>query len=145
MSEQVHEITAEWGVLLPPDRVVPLDVASGAVQPVTAVNAIVGISAFGFDFFNEGGTNNLLPGRPTTQRATFRAPDGAGAFLCLRSVLGAFVTDGGSKLTERPLGEFAVSVGFADRSTLSCTIMLSDSNSDDAVKVSVHGTIVFFR
>jgi hypothetical protein len=27
------------------------------------ITAVVGVSEFAFDFFNEGGTNNLLPGR----------------------------------------------------------------------------------
>jgi len=38
-----------------------------------------------------------------------------------------------------------VSDGFAGPTTLSCTIRLTDSNSDDPVKVSVRGLIVFFR
>ena len=55
------------------------------------------------------------------------------------------LTDGGANLTERPLGEFEVSVEFAGPTTPSCTIRLTDSNSDDPVKVSVRGLIVFFR
>jgi hypothetical protein len=65
--------------------------------------------------------------------------------VCLSTILGAFVTDGGANLTERPLGEFEISVGFAGPTTLSCTIRLTASNSDDPVKVSVRGLIVFFR
>jgi len=63
----------------------------------------------------------------------------------LSTFLGAFVTDGGAHLTERPLGEFEVSVGFAGPTNLPCTIRLTDSNSDDPVKVNVRGLIVFFR
>lgn len=62
----------------------------------------------------------------------------------MSAFLGAFVTDGGAHLTERPLGKFEVGVGFAGPRTLSCTIRLTDSNSDDPVKVSVRGLIVFF-
>jgi hypothetical protein len=139
------ESTEVRGFFHPADHIVPRDIETGGVQPPIIVNAIVGFSPFAFDFFNEGGRNNLLPGRPTTQTASFQGPSGAGAFVVLRSFLGAFVTDGGVNLTERPLGEFDVSVGFANNTTLSCTIRLSDSNGDDPIKVSVRGFIVFFR
>ena len=145
MAEMFQNISDGQGVIHPAGHLVPFDMGTGAVGPVTPVSAIVGFSAFAFDFFNEGGSNNLLPGRPTTQTASFQPPARAGAFVCLRSFLGAFVTDGGADLTERPLGEFEVSVGFTGPTTLSCTIRLTDSNSDDPVKVSVRGLIVFFR
>jgi hypothetical protein len=145
MAEVFQQATDVAGVIHPAGHVVPFDLATGAVQPVTPINAIVGFSQFRFDFFNEGGTNNLKPGRPTTQQASFQPPKGAGAFVCLRDFLGAFVTDGGTNLTERPLGEFQVIVGFTGQNTLSCTITLSDSNSDDPVKVTVRGFIVFYR
>ena len=132
-------------VIHPAGRAVPFDRETGAVRPVLPISAVVGVSGFTFDFFNEGGPNNLLPGRPTNQTASFTPPAGAGAFVCLSTILGAFVTNGGANLTERPLGEFEVSVGFAGPTTLSCTIRLTDSNSDDPVKVSVRGLIVFFR
>jgi hypothetical protein len=116
------------------------------VDPVSPVNAILGVSNFAFDFFNEGGTNNLKPGRPTTRTASLHPPAGTtNGFICLRSFTGAFVTNGGANLTERPLGEFQVDVGFAANNMLSCTVTLSDSNSDDPVKVSVRGAIVYFR
>jgi len=145
MAETFQQVPDVRQVIHPAGRAVPFDTETGAVGPVTTVNSIVGLSSFAFDFFNEGGTNNLLPGRPTTQTASFRPPAGAGAFVCLSTFLGAFVTNGGANLTERPLGEFEVSVGFAGPTTLSCTIRLTDSNSDDPVKVSVRGLIVFFR
>jgi hypothetical protein len=50
-----------------------------------------------------------------------------------------FVTDGGAELTDRPLGQFYYSVGFADNNTLSCSVLLSDSNGDDPVQLSVGG------
>ena len=142
---ETSKIDEERGVIQPAGHFVPFDTATGAIGPVTPVSAIVGFSEFAFDFFNEGGTNNLLPGRPTTQTASFQPPARAGAFVLLRSFLCDFVTDGGVHLTERPLGEFEVSVGFTGPTTLSCTIRLTDSNSDDPVKVSVRGLIVFFR
>jgi len=145
MVETFQNIGDERGVVHPAGHLVPFDAATGAVGPVTSVSAIVGFSQFSFVFFNEGGSNNLLPGRPTTQTASFQPPARAGAFVVLRSFLGAFVTDGGVDLTERPLGEFELSVGFAGPTTLSCTIRLTDSNSDDPVKVTVRGFILFFR
>jgi hypothetical protein len=145
MSETFQRLPDVQAFIHPAGRLVPFDTGTGAVSPVTPVSSIVGFSTFAFDFFNEGGTGNLLPGRPTTQTASFQPPAGAGALVCLRSFFGAFVTDGGVHLTERPLGEFEVSVGFTGPTTLSCTIRLTDSNSDDPVKVSVQGLIVFFR
>jgi hypothetical protein len=121
------------------------DQASGGVRPAIPISAIIGVSDFTFNFFNEGGTNNLKPGRPTTQTLSYTAPGGAPGFVCLRGIIGAFVTDGGTRLTERPLGEFMVTVFFSGPGKLSCTIELSDSNSDDPVKVIVQGLIVFFR
>ena len=145
MAETLHKIADVRGVIHPAGQVVAFDTGTGAVGPVLPIAAVVGVSEFAFDFFNEGGTNNLLPGRPTTQTASFQPPARAGAFVFLRSFLGEFVTDGGTHLTERPLGEFEVSVGFTGPTTLSCTIRLTDSNSDDPVKVSVRGLTVFFR
>ncbi len=145
MSERFQKLTDVPQIIHPAGQVVPLDTGTGGVGGVLPITAIVGVSGFAFDFFNEGGPNNLLPGRPTTQTASFTPPAGAGAFVCLSSLFNAFVTNGGANLTERPLGEFEVSVGFAGPTTLSCTIRLTDSNSDDPVKVSVRGLIVFFR
>jgi hypothetical protein len=145
MSQEFQNITDVQQLIHPAGQVVPFDTGTGAVGSVLPITAIVGVSSFAFDFFNEGGPNNLKPGRPTTRTASFTPPAGAGAFVSLTTFLHAFVTNGGANLTERPLGEFEVSVGFAGPTTLSCTIMLSDSNSDDPVKVSVRGLIVFFR
>jgi hypothetical protein len=145
MSQKFQNITDVPQLIHPAGQVVPFDTGTGAVGSVLPITAIVGVSTFAFDFFNEGGPNNLKPGRPTTQTASFTPPAGAGAFVCLTSFQSAFVTNGGANLTERPLGECEVGVGFAGPTTLSCTIRLTDSNSDDPVKVSVRGLIVFFR
>jgi hypothetical protein len=53
------------------------------------------------------------------------------------------VTDGGVNVTERPFGQFLVDVGITGN-TISCTIVLTDSNADDPVVVFVRGVIVFF-
>jgi hypothetical protein len=141
-----HALAGGPGINHPDGQhIVPLDQENAGVGPVIPVAAITGLSEFTFNFFNEGGTNNLKPGRPTTQTVSFAAPGGAGGFVCLRTIIGAFVTDGGTHLTERPLGEIMVTVFFSGPGKLSCTIELSDSNSDDPVKVIVQGLIVFFR
>jgi hypothetical protein len=146
MAESFQKVPDVRQVIPPAGHVVrPGDIETGAIGPVISIAAVVGVSAFSFNFFNEGGTDNLLPGRPTNQTASFTPPRGAGAFVCLSTVIGAFVTNGGANLTERPLGEFEVSVGFSGPTSLSCTIRLTDSNSDDPVKVIVRGLIVFFR
>jgi hypothetical protein len=145
MADIFSEVTHGQGVSRPAGQMITQDQGTGGVGPVTPIVSIIGLSEFQFDFFNEGGPNNLKPGRPTTQTVSYTAPGGAPGFVCLRSIVGAFVTDGGANLTERPLGEFAVNVFFAGPDRLSCSIILSDSNGDDPVRVIVRGLIVFFR
>ena len=55
------------------------------------------------------------------------------------------MTDGGVKVKDTSFGDFEVDVFFSGPGALSCTIRLTDSNSDDPVKVQVRGLIVFFR
>ena len=69
MSKTFQKITDVPQVIQPTGQVVPFDTGTGGVGSVLPITAIVGVSGFAFDFFNEGGTNNLLPGRPTTQTA----------------------------------------------------------------------------
>jgi hypothetical protein len=123
----------------------PQDQANGTVNPWTGVGGLVGYANFSFTFFNGGGTGNLAPGRPTTQTAPFTSPPGSGALISLTGISGAFVTDGGAHLTERPLGQFVTSVYFSDANTLACQIRLSDSNGDDPIQVWVNGTLLFYR
>lgn len=126
-------------------RIRPYDQANGSVDPWTGVGGLVGFAGFSFFFFNGGGTGNLSPGRPTTQTAPFTSPPGSGALISVRSVSGAFVTDGGAHLTERPLGQFATNVYFSGSNRLACQIMLSDSNGDDPIQVWVNGTLLFYN
>jgi hypothetical protein len=138
-----HELTEGRGVS-PPDagQIVPLDKATGGVGPFIPIIAITGVREFRFDFFNEGGPNNLKPGRETTQTANYPPAPG---FIVLRSVIGQFVTDGGTRLKARPLGGIEVDVFFSGPGALSCTIALVDTTGDQPVKVTVKGLIVFFR
>src|SRR5262245_48411812 len=76
-------------------HVTPFDTASGVVGPLITIRSIIGVSEFAFNFFNQGGTNNLKPGRPTSQTASYNA-GGAPGFIVLRSFNGIFVTDGGT-------------------------------------------------
>jgi hypothetical protein len=128
------------------DGIKPLDAETGSIGATTLVNGLIGFAGFNFTFFNGGGTDNLSPGRETTQTLDFQYPAGAaGALVSLRSVSGAFVNAGGATLAERPLGKYEVSVGFTGSNTLSCLARLTDANGDDPVQISVDGTIYFYR
>jgi hypothetical protein len=146
MAQQFQPVSKSSATLRAADGIKPLDVETGGVGGVIPVNALIGIANFSFNFFNEGGTDNLLPGRPTTQTASLQVPAGTtNGFICLRTVSGAFVTNGGADLTERPLGQFDIDVGFGANNTLNCTVRLTDSNSDDPVRIFLSGTIIYFR
>jgi hypothetical protein len=122
-----------------------LDQATGSVDDWTGVNGLVGYSFFRFFFFNQGGTDNLLPGRPTTQTVPFMSPPNSGGpLICVSMVNGRFVTDGGAKITQRPLGQFIWNVWVAAAGVLACEIKLSDENLDDPIKVELAGTLLFY-
>jgi hypothetical protein len=78
MAEMFQQASELRQVMHPAGQAVPSDTGTGAVGPVLPISAVVGVSGFTFNFFNEGGTNNLLPGRPTTQTASFTPPRGQG-------------------------------------------------------------------
>jgi|GEM_PF-2451223 hypothetical protein len=106
--------------------------------------SIVSIVGFFFDFFEPGGPAHLLPGRPLEQTTTIIRPRGAGFMVCLNLISGAFVTNGGGILTQRPLGQFKVSAGFRDPNTLVCRVRLTDENMDDPIHIQVRGAVLFF-
>jgi hypothetical protein len=121
------------------------DDASGTVDDWSGVNGLIGYTFFYFSFFNGGGTGNLSPGRLTTKTAGFMSPPNSGGpLVCVSMVNGAFVTDGGANITQRPLGQFNWDVWVPDSGTLQCDILLSDENGDDPIKVEVAGTLLFF-
>ena len=122
-----------------------LDQATGSIDDWTGVNGLVGYSSFHFFFFNQGGTDNLLPGRPTQQSLPFMSPPNSGGpLICVNTLNARFVTDGGAKITQRPLGQFIWSVWVPASGVLACTIKLSDENLDDPIQVDVEGTLLFF-
>lgn len=106
--------------------------------------SILGGEAFFFDFFEQGGTNNLLPGRPLEQTKVINRPRGSGFLVSLFQITGAFVTDGGNLLTQRPFGMFHVRVGVRDPNILVCRVRLTDENSDDPIRIQVGGAVLFF-
>ncbi len=106
--------------------------------------SIIGVTPFTFTFFEPGGTNNLLPGRPLEQTQTVNRPRGAGFVVSLAGFNHAFVTDGGNTLTERPVGQLFVSTGIRDENILVCRVRLTDENSDDPIRITVRGTVLFF-
>jgi hypothetical protein len=132
--------------LMEAEGIKPLDSETGGVSATIPVSALTGIANFSFTFFNGGGTDNLAPGRPTTQTASLQVPAGTThGVISLRTVSGAFVNAGGATLTERALGQFDVDVSFGANNTLVCLARLTDSNGDDPVQVFVYGTVVFVR
>ena len=106
--------------------------------------SIIGVTPFFFNFFEPGGTNNLLPGRPLEQTQTVNRPRGSGFVVSLAGFTGAFVTNGGNLLTQRPLGQFTVWTGLRDFNVLVCRVRLTDENSDDPIHIQVQGTVLFF-
>lgn len=110
------------------------------------MSVIVNVVGFDFFFDEPGGRDHLLPGRPLEQTRPIDIPSGAGFIVSVAQFSGSFVTDGGVHLTERPLGQFQISVGIRDGNTIVCRVRLTDSNMDDAVKISVRGSVlIFFR
>jgi hypothetical protein len=121
-----------------------LDQATGGAEDWTGVNGLIGYAFFGFSFFNQGGTGNLLPGRPTSQQITFMPPPNSGGpLVCVSGVNGRFVSPD-DKLANRPLGAFLWNVWVPASGVLECEIQLTDENSDDAIKVDVEGTLLYF-
>jgi hypothetical protein len=108
------------------------------------MSSILSVQGFFFDFFEPGGPDHLLPGRPLEQTTTVNRPQGSGFLVCLNMINGAFVTDGGANLTERPLGQFNVVVGLRDPNIIVCHVRLTDENSDDPIRIQVRGAVIFF-
>jgi hypothetical protein len=78
MAEMFQKASEVRQVVHPAGQAAPFDTGTEAIGPILLISAVVGVSGFSFDFFNEGGTNNLLPGRPTTQTASFTPPRAEG-------------------------------------------------------------------
>ncbi len=148
MKQTIQELGTEHHAVIEPGGrpgITPRDTGTGSASPMRRINSVVGFVTVSFDFFNEGGTNNLLPGRPTTKAVGFDNPENAGCFIVLNRFESAFVTDGRVHLTARPLGDIKVSLGLVDNKTASCTVRLTDDNADDPVVVTVTGFVILFR
>jgi hypothetical protein len=104
--------------------------------------SIVDLIPLSFDFFEPGGPAHLLPGRPLEQTRSFTRPRGSGFFITLSTISGAFVHPDGRTLTQRPLGQFLVTVGVRSPDTIVCRVRLTDENMDDAVSIQVRGALV---
>lgn len=104
------------------------------------VSAIVGLASHTFTFKE----NSSTPGRQLEQSVVVSVPSGAGYFTCIPYLMGAFTTPDFLHLTERPLGQFYVSVGLRGNN-LVCSVRLTDSNSDDPIYIEVSATVVFYN
>jgi hypothetical protein len=102
---------------------------------------LVGSFPHTFTFTEFGGTNNLLPGRPLEQSVPFTPPRGAASMAVLRGFGGAFIHPN-QTLTQRPLGQFVVSVGLKSGS-LVCRVRLTDENMDDPISIWVQAYVAF--
>jgi len=79
MAESYQKVSELRRVILPVGHAVkPDDVGTAVVEPAIPISKVLGFSEFHFNFFNEGGPDNLKPGRPTTQTASFTPPPGGG-------------------------------------------------------------------
>jgi len=145
MKAKAHFEKQDSGLYLPVGEMHLGDIERGSVGRFTPVQSITGFVSVFFDFFNEGGTNNLIPGRPTTQTLTIPNPGNDGFFVTLRGVNAAFVTEAGGALTQRPLGEVKAWLSVPGVNQVACKIMLSDENGDDAIRVQVSGWAIMFR
>jgi hypothetical protein len=104
---------------------------------------ILNVVPFFFDFFEPGGTDHLLPGRPLEKALQFDRPRDSGFFVSLTSINAAFVHPDNT-LTQRPLGQFLAWAGVVSPNTLLCRVRLTDENMDDAVHIQISGVVVLF-
>ena len=116
-----------------------LSAHAGQAQAVN-VSAIVSVASHTFTFKE----NSNTPGRLLEQSIVISVPSGSGFFSCIPYLTGAFTTGNFQNLTERPLGQFFVSVGLRGNN-LVCRVRLTDSNSDDPVFIEVSAIVVFYN
>jgi hypothetical protein len=107
---------------------------------LASVASIVGVSAHSFRFRE----NSSSPGRILEQSIVISLPPDAGAFTMISSYSSAFTTSDFRFLTERPLGEHAVALGFRGNN-LVCQVRLTDSNQDDPIAINVTALVVAFN
>jgi len=107
---------------------------------IAPLSQVVGVASHLFSFRE----NSNTPGRFLEQSIVVNVPAGAGFFTSIASFFGAFTTGNFANLTERPLGQFIVSVGLRGNN-LVCGVRLTDSNSDDPVAIDVTANIFFFQ
>jgi len=108
--------------------------------PIAPLSQVVGVASHLFSFRE----NSNTPGRLLEQAIVVNVLAGAGFFTSINYFTGAFTTANFANLTERPLGQFFVSVGLRGNN-LVCQVRLTDSNSDDPVFIDVAANILFFQ
>lgn len=104
------------------------------------VSSIVSVASQVFTF-NE---NSNSPGRFLEKSVVINVPSGTGFFTCIPTFMGAFTTGDFQNLTERPLGEFFVSIGLRGNN-LVCQVRLTDANGDDPIYIKVTAIVVFYN
>ncbi len=116
-----------------------VSVEEGRAQEAT-VSSIVRVVSQTFTFKENANT----PGRFLEQSVVVNVPSGAGFFTSIFSFMGAFTTPDFQLLTERPLGQFSVSVGLRGNNFV-CQVRLTDSNQDDPIFIQVSALLIFFQ
>jgi hypothetical protein len=118
---------------------VEIPYSEGAAKQVS-VTSIVNVVSHLFSFRE----NSNTPGRRLEQSVVVTIPSGAGFFLCLSTLNGAFTSSNFQNLNERPLGQFMATLGMRG-DNLVCTVRLSDNDANDPIAIDVRALVVFYR
>lgn len=140
------EVPPEIKSFAPPPAAKYEAMVDGTLQ-MFPMAGVVGTLGQRFEFFEPGGTSHLKPGRPLSRTVSINIPPNVGFFVMLNGFIHAYVHgDNPNLLRERPLGQMSAHAGvnFAAR-TLTCSVRLTDSNSDDPVRIIVDVVVVFFN
>ncbi len=127
--------TKSIGFMRAPHVVQPLD-SEGSLL---SVGPTVGVQDFNFVFTDQGGTNNLLPGREVTQTLGITWPRNAASGTILLRGFGAEYLD-----DDHHLEVLIVNVFFQDNNTIGCNMELRDSGGDKPVSIFVGAELIFF-
>ncbi|HEY2155017.1 MAG TPA: hypothetical protein VGH33_05275 [Isosphaeraceae bacterium] len=104
-----------------------------------SVGPTVGVQDFDFLFTDQGGTNNLLPGREVTQTLPLNWPRNANSATVLLRGFGAEYLD-----DDHHLEVLITNVFFPDSNTVACNMELRDSGGDKPVSIFVNAEVIFF-
>jgi hypothetical protein len=109
---------------------------------------VVGSKTFLFGYTHFGGTNNLLPGRPETQKVQMGMPKGATAFVAIGGINYAFIngnlSEPSNNMRDQPLGQLRANLSVSG-DTLTCEMRLTAETEDNPCMVHVRANVLFFK